>query len=301
MTISTNGTCWYPDGTLSEDVPCNSTAAAAGEATACCGSAALCMANGLCLDWGVTSRGSCTDKSWTEGGGCTQYCVNDDTSGGSPLRVCTIAIDPSDSTFACGATLSNCDQGVNTFTLTSNTVMVARPTQLARLASAVGAEVVVTTGAASSAVSGVCTLAVSAASSSASSATGVASASGGDASASGNGLQGKSATDGYSSGEMAGVGVGVGAPLLLALFAALWLWRREVRRGRKSIAAATGSVVAYHDGDAAVAAQAVQQQQQQQQQQFGHGHGHGHHVYQEVGTDGERAELPPSTAVDGSK
>lgn len=74
MTISTNGTCWYPDGsTVTTDVPCNTTAAANGDATACCGAEALCMANGLCYDWGILSRGSCTDSSWGEG--CAQYCT----------------------------------------------------------------------------------------------------------------------------------------------------------------------------------------------------------------------------------
>ncbi|KAK8183542.1 uncharacterized protein BKA78DRAFT_45011 [Phyllosticta capitalensis] len=73
MTISTDGTCWYPDGkTIPDDVPCNTTAGENGDATACCGKDALCMANGLCLNWGILSRGSCTDNSW--GKGCPQVC-----------------------------------------------------------------------------------------------------------------------------------------------------------------------------------------------------------------------------------
>lgn len=61
--------CYYPDGTEAPDTPCNSTA----EQSACCGSSAYCLANGLCLGDGGTSRGSCTDESW-EDDSCPQYC-----------------------------------------------------------------------------------------------------------------------------------------------------------------------------------------------------------------------------------
>ncbi|KAK8206157.1 hypothetical protein HDK77DRAFT_483989 [Phyllosticta capitalensis] len=252
MTISTNGTCWYPDGVTiaTYDSPCNDTAAAAGIATPCCNSQHLCMANGLCLNWAITSRGSCTDSAWGEG--CTQYCQDENTSQGARMRVCDL--DSDKSTFACGDSLSNCEQGVNTFSVTSYTLSVARETQLASLASAYGAAVVATTAGSSS------TLALS--SSGATASSSAASSSG----------------DAFSSGEMAGVGVGVGVPLALACVALAWLWRREVGRSK---------------GVRQMVEQ-QQMQQQQYQQQYQHAHYHQQQVpYHEIGTDGERAELPP--------
>ncbi|KAK8206156.1 hypothetical protein HDK77DRAFT_512969 [Phyllosticta capitalensis] len=257
MTISTNGTCWYPDGsTIAADTPCNDTAAAAGEATPCCNGASLCIANGLCLDSGITTRGSCTDSEW--GDGCTQYCREELPAEGAPLRLCNLSL--TGSTFACGFPLSNCDEGVNTFTVTSYTLSVARATQLASWASSYGAEVVATT----SGVSGSSALPL---------ATGSATGCAADA----------GSADRYSDGDMAGVGVGVGVPLLLAALAALWLWRREVGRSRKM-----GDVSAGQYGGAQQMAP-----QQLQQQQYPHGHFQQQVPYHEIGTDGERSELPP--------
>jgi hypothetical protein len=65
-------TCYYPDKSIAQyDVPCNASASA----SACCGSGSWCLDNGLCLDYGSISRGSCTDESWqsTE---CCPYCQN---------------------------------------------------------------------------------------------------------------------------------------------------------------------------------------------------------------------------------
>jgi hypothetical protein len=63
--------CYYPDGTLSRDVPCSS-----GADSACCGSGAICLSNGLCLStvqpFGLT-RGSCTDPSYKIKE-CTKLC-----------------------------------------------------------------------------------------------------------------------------------------------------------------------------------------------------------------------------------
>lgn len=173
---------------------------------------------------------------------------------GAPLRLCNLSL--TGSTFACGFPLSNCDEGVNTFTVTSYTLSMARATQLTSWASSYGAEVVATT----SGVSGSSALPLAT-----SSATGCA------------------ADAGYSDGEMAGVGVGVGVPLLLAALAALWLWRREVGRSRKM-----GDVSAGQYGGAQQMAP-----RQLQQQQYPHGHFQQQVPYHEVGTDGERAELPP--------
>ncbi|KAK8242632.1 hypothetical protein IWZ00DRAFT_556129 [Phyllosticta capitalensis] len=283
MTISTNGTCWYPDGsTVTTDAPCNTTAAANGDATACCGAEALCMANGLCYDWGILSRGSCTDSSWGEG--CAQYCTTRSPTTGERVLACSVVDgDITQNTFACDGT--NCSDSSDYFTVTSNSLVLARPTQLASLASVVGAEVVTTA----------ITSTISSASSTGS-ATVAASAT---VTESCPADQREGADGAFSSGEMAGVGVGVGVPLLLAFLAALWLWRREVGRGRKG--AVNGAGVQY--ADAGVGGGHGQQQQMmnqpqmmmmQQQQQYQQMHYlQNQQTYQEIGTEGERIELPP--------
>ncbi|KAK8206138.1 hypothetical protein IWZ01DRAFT_553165 [Phyllosticta capitalensis] len=268
MTISTDGTCWYPDRkTIPDDVPCNTTAAENGDATACCGKDALCMANGLCLNWGILSRGSCTDNSW--GKGCPQVCKDTKQSTGVRLLSCSVnSNDITRDTWACDGD-GGCDDPAATTTLTSNVLVLARPTQLASLAADVGAEVVTTKGAGASGT-----------------ATAAATATGASCSADDGGGT-------YSSGDMAGVGLGVGVPLLLALLAAIWLWRREVRSARKGMrmdgvqwGGVGGGNIQLMDQPQPMYAQQkvfhhdIHQQSPQQ-------------VYQEIGTDGERAELPP--------
>jgi hypothetical protein len=62
--------CYYPDGTLSPDPPCNTTTTGH---SACC--TALCMSSGLCFDNGLMSRGGCTDPTWKDSA-CPQYCTD---------------------------------------------------------------------------------------------------------------------------------------------------------------------------------------------------------------------------------
>ncbi|KAK8227522.1 hypothetical protein HDK90DRAFT_62309 [Phyllosticta capitalensis] len=273
MTISTDGTCWYPDGeTIPDDVPCNTTAGENGDATACCGKDALCMANGLCLNWGILSRGSCTDNSW--GKGCPQVCKDTKQSTGVRLLSCSVnSNDITRDTWACDGNGGCDDPGAATTTLTSNVLVLARPTQLASLAADVGAEVVTTRGAGASGT-----------------ATAAATATGASCSADDGGGT-------YSSGDMAGVGLGVGVPLLLALLAAIWLWRREARSARKGMRM---DGVQWGGGGGGSGGGNIQLMDQPQpmyaQQKVFHHDLHQQspqQVYQEIGTDGERAELPP--------
>lgn len=69
VSVATAQKCWYPDGkTQAPDIPCKS----GNEPSACCGADDFCMDNGLCLHLGVLSRGSCTDQTW--GPFCPRYC-----------------------------------------------------------------------------------------------------------------------------------------------------------------------------------------------------------------------------------
>ena len=70
-----DGLCYTPDGTLSNDVPCNPDA----PNSVCCTSGFLCMSNGLCQPKNYPNqdqfiRGTCTDKSWAARE-CVDFCV----------------------------------------------------------------------------------------------------------------------------------------------------------------------------------------------------------------------------------
>lgn len=124
LIIAVNGGCYFPNGRLVEDTPCN-----AGAGAACCGIGYACLSNGLCQltavrasdagdDWATFVRGSCTDRSWSSpncpkecmkasngdvlgggndvakcevGGGNRYYCLNNQTSDPSlsRLEICT--------------------------------------------------------------------------------------------------------------------------------------------------------------------------------------------------------------------
>lgn len=113
--------CYYPDGTLSKDVPCSS-----GADSACCGSGAICLSNGLCLStvqpFGL-SRGSCTDPSYKIKE-CTKLCTNIQRNGG-----CSIVLynnTESTTQYCCNSIVNNpngslpfCDQGLNTIEVDS--------------------------------------------------------------------------------------------------------------------------------------------------------------------------------------
>ena len=57
----------------SNDISCNTLGSAQG--VACCNPVAFCLDSHYCLENGVVSRGSCTDKTWTSSA-CPQYCQN---------------------------------------------------------------------------------------------------------------------------------------------------------------------------------------------------------------------------------
>ncbi|KAL4905769.1 hypothetical protein BDW74DRAFT_12688 [Aspergillus multicolor] len=119
-------TCYYPNGKpAADDVQCTS-----GDNSACCGSGAICLSNGLCM--GITqpfglSRGSCTDPSF-EIDECTDACTNIQRSGGC-------AIIPYNNTeegvyYCCNSIVNNstgtkpsCAWDVEPFTLQSATII----------------------------------------------------------------------------------------------------------------------------------------------------------------------------------
>jgi len=74
-TTGQNG-CFYPNGSPSPDIPCDSTA----PVSMCCGSRSSCLSSGLCLLDGTTpssgigyARGTCTDSTW-KSPFCPQHC-----------------------------------------------------------------------------------------------------------------------------------------------------------------------------------------------------------------------------------
>ncbi|KAF5005328.1 hypothetical protein FDECE_8224 [Fusarium decemcellulare] len=87
------GSCYYPDGSLSQsDVPCNSGT----EASACCAPQYKCLDNGLCqamqelIDGAGASeyaRGSCTDQNW-KSEDCLNRCIPENPSGGADVNRC---------------------------------------------------------------------------------------------------------------------------------------------------------------------------------------------------------------------
>ncbi|OMP89283.1 hypothetical protein BK809_0006004 [Diplodia seriata] len=198
--------CYYPDKSTSDDTPCDSTA----EYSACCGSGATCMANGLCLADGLFSRGSCTDQTW-KSDACAQQCQEctlylthfpssplrsttnhndlhiDNEDAGAPITLCDRK-SSSNSTWTCGS--QDCTNSAVTFTIAAAdfTPLVAQQAN----------------------------------------ATCNGTASSSSASSSGNSGTGRS----FSSGQMAGVGAGVGVPLLLAFLTVLWLLLAEKRKRR---------------------------------------------------------------------
>ncbi|KAK4040448.1 hypothetical protein C8A01DRAFT_15685 [Parachaetomium inaequale] len=64
--------CYFPNGELAPDYPCDPTA----EESACCGVTALCLTNKLCrTPEGNLVRGTCTEKNWNTAE-CAQYCLS---------------------------------------------------------------------------------------------------------------------------------------------------------------------------------------------------------------------------------
>lgn len=183
--------CWYPDGkTLANDTPCNVSA----NVSSCCLPSLLCLDNGLCFGHGVVSRGSCTDKSW--GPECPQYCNASNTNGGEVMTVCQV----SSHTWTCGANNSDCAYDRNTFTMPQGAGFMLRPAQVVGSDQAAQGLLIEPTS----------TLTLGASSIGASTVTVTAQPR----------MRGCKK---YSAADMAGVAMGIGLPLLVALGAALML------------------------------------------------------------------------------
>ena len=191
-------TCHYPDGTLSGDVPCDSTQ---GESS-CCGSTSFCLSDGLCLNGNIVSRASCTDRTWSSEA-CAAYCTTGEMNPDVFILIQTltghlavedrgeeVALTPCTSgghlnTFACGANTTDCQSDSNTFLIPSDPTIVLRPSQIAEL---------LQTALASSTPS-----------------------------------TSPSSSGSFSGGELAAVGCGVGLPLILALAVVVFLLKKEQR------------------------------------------------------------------------
>ncbi|KAI0172678.1 hypothetical protein GGR52DRAFT_545653 [Hypoxylon sp. FL1284] len=103
--------CYYPNGDLAEDSPCDPDA----EVGPCCGRGlgTTCLNNDLCKGPdGNVVRGSCTDKEW--GDGCPLYCIGQST-GGTDLISCS-NVTHSDTSYCCDHVSGGCcDGGVGRF------------------------------------------------------------------------------------------------------------------------------------------------------------------------------------------
>ncbi|KAF2095947.1 hypothetical protein NA57DRAFT_59012 [Rhizodiscina lignyota] len=86
--VSISALCYYPDGTLSNDLACNPNATA----STCCGRGQVCLSNGICTFRNVSgsaiyNRGSCTDKNWNSSE-CPQFCISNSPGGGAGMYAC---------------------------------------------------------------------------------------------------------------------------------------------------------------------------------------------------------------------
>lgn len=65
-------TCYFPNGTPSEDIPCTTNSSV----DYCCGKNSMCFTNKVCLNFvGTLDRGSCTDKTWNSSA-CPFFCLS---------------------------------------------------------------------------------------------------------------------------------------------------------------------------------------------------------------------------------
>ncbi|KAI1502459.1 hypothetical protein F5X99DRAFT_427086 [Biscogniauxia marginata] len=105
--------CYYPDGDISPDFPCN----ADEESSACCGGSygTVCLSNNLCQssDGGII-RGSCSDQYWGAAA-CAHYCLGS-SSGGVNLISCSNVTDD-DTSFCCDGNELCCDTGDGVFSV----------------------------------------------------------------------------------------------------------------------------------------------------------------------------------------
>lgn len=120
-TTSASASCYYPSGSIAPaDIPCNHNPT---EDSACCGQGFICLSNGLCQnplvaagEFGLYSRGSCTDQSWTSSQ-CPKFCVGDSDvkTGGQEVLKCL----GGDDLYYCNdsdVANANCSSGSNIIT-----------------------------------------------------------------------------------------------------------------------------------------------------------------------------------------
>ncbi|KXT11997.1 hypothetical protein AC579_4636 [Pseudocercospora musae] len=162
-----------------------------GSDSSCCAASSFCMDNGLCFGSGIVSRGSCTDKTW-QSGACASYCTTKSPGSSIPLTPC--AVSNGASTFVCGLDGTACKKNSNTFPMAGGASFVLREAQVAAMVAPVLASM--SASASASPNSSACTS---------------------DAL--------------YTGGQMAGLGIGLAIPLLIAACAVIFLWQKE--RARK--------------------------------------------------------------------
>ncbi|KAI1779074.1 hypothetical protein F4818DRAFT_403274 [Hypoxylon cercidicola] len=220
--------CYYPNGDLAEDSPCDPDA----EVGPCCGGSlgTSCLNNNLCRGPdGNTIRGSCTDEGWGEG--CPLYCTGQST-GGTDLISCS-NVTHSDTSYCCDhAQGACCDGGVGRFDvlpsspITTATWNVARSEFVVIASSTTSSSTTTTSSASTSSTSSSNTISSTTTSSLSSSPTSEPATSSSTASA---------ASTGLSMGEKVGVGVGVGLGVLLfaVLSYAIWLLRKKSQTTRQ--------------------------------------------------------------------
>ncbi|KAF6804747.1 hypothetical protein CSOJ01_09967 [Colletotrichum sojae] len=84
--------CYFPDGSVAADTPCQDGT----DASVCCGSGYACLANGMCKATGkelqksdatIFVRGSCTDKTWRSSK-CPLFCIDQNNGGGAGVMKC---------------------------------------------------------------------------------------------------------------------------------------------------------------------------------------------------------------------
>ncbi|CAK1358095.1 hypothetical protein CB0940_07254 [Cercospora beticola] len=201
ITSSSAQNCYFPDGSLSKHTSCSAT----GTASACCASNAFCLDNGLCFEEGVVTRGSCTDRAW-KSGACPGYCKEEQRNGSIAITPCSL--DGSQSTFTCGLNNTACRNESRTFGLPGSSALVLRPAQVSALVAPVLSSVAAQASASAS----------EQAQATVTSCTG--------AQAIPSGMY-------YTPGQMAGLGVGLGIPLLIAACTAIMLWNKERSRHPK--------------------------------------------------------------------
>ncbi|KAK1811679.1 hypothetical protein LTR12_013941 [Friedmanniomyces endolithicus] len=196
LTLTNAQTCYFTDGIAAvDDTPCLDTIPA-GRASPCCSRLDICLTNGYCLNAGTTfNRGSCTDQTWNSPD-CTHQCTQTKYSGIWPCK---------GGTFSCQ--LGNCTE---TFSIPSGGLTINDATLRALNVSQSAAGTVATAAAS--------TLTVSPSAPAATSTVTVAPAA--------------LAGDYVSRGAAAGIGAGIGVPLLCALVAVSALLVLEKRRSK---------------------------------------------------------------------